>query len=69
LGQARVQAVRQTGGVLAGLELDAGQGVPQGLGLDHADGLAVHEEQVVRKAVALLQLELPDGDAMSRRRG
>ena len=57
------QGVRQAGGVLRGLRLDADERGAAFLGLDDAGGFAVHVEHVVGEAVALLQLELADGDA------
>ncbi len=58
---------RQAGGlalcVLAGLHLHAGERGALLLGLDHAGGLAVDVEQVVRFAVAGVQLELADRHA------
>ena len=49
------------------LELDARERVAGGLRLHDAKGIAVDEEQVVDVAVALLQLELADGNAVARR--
>ena len=53
--------------VFLGLELDARERVAGGLGLHHAKSIAVDEEQVVDVPVALLQLELADGNAVARR--
>ena len=53
--------------VFLGLELDARERVASGLGLHDAKGIAVYEEQVVDVAVALLQLELADRNAVARR--
>ena len=47
----RVEPGGQAGRVLVGLELDAGEGVAGGLGLQHADRLATDEQEVVGKAV------------------
>jgi len=49
------------------LRLDADQGVPRRLDFKDANRLAVHEEQVVRLAVALLELELADRDTLRHR--
>jgi len=42
--------VGQAGAVLFGLKLDAAEGCAGGLGLDGADGFAVHEQQVAGEA-------------------
>ena len=60
------QRLRQTLDVLLRLDFDARERVTGGLRLHDAEGVAVDEEQVVDVAVALLQLELADGDAVAR---
>ena len=60
------QGVWQAGGVFAGLRLHADERGAGLLGFDDAGGFAVHVEHVVGEAVALLQLELADGDAAVR---
>ena len=62
----RGELVGEAGDVLAGLGLDADEGGADLLGLEHADRLAVHEEQVVGNAVAGLEGELADGDTCHR---
>ena len=57
----------QTLHIFLGLNLDAGERVAGGLGLHHTKRIAVHEEQVVDVAVALLQLELAHRDAVAGR--
>ena len=47
------------------LQLDAGQRVSGGLGLQDPNGLAVDEQHVIGEAVAVRHLELADGDARS----
>ena len=59
----RVEPGGEPGGVLVGLQFHVGQRVASGFGLEHADGLAVHEEQVVGEAVPGRHLELPHGHA------
>ena len=66
--EAQLQELRREAlGVLLGLDLHAGQGVPGLLGLQGTDGLAVHEQQVVGEAVAGGHGELADGYAEARR--
>ena len=52
-----IQPGRQTVSVLVGLQFDADQRITFGLRLQSADRLAVHEQQVVGKAVAGRHLE------------
>jgi hypothetical protein len=61
----RVEPGWQAGGILLGLHLDAAQRVALGLRFKDADGLAVHEEQVIGEAVPGGELELAHGDAAS----
>jgi hypothetical protein len=49
---------RQADAVTLRLDFDAGKGLALALGLDDADRLAVHKEQVIRRPVPLLEGEL-----------
>ena len=62
-----IQARRQPGRMLVGLQLDAGQGVSDRLRFEHADGLPVDEQHVVGEPVARRHPELAHGDPESGR--
>src|SRR5207247_309469 len=61
------QRLRQTINVFLGLNLNTREGITSGLGLHHAERIAVYEEQVVDVPVALLQLELADRNGVAGR--
>ena len=62
----RVEARRQAGRVLVGLQLDAGQGVADGLRFDHPGRQSVDEQHVVGESVTRRHPELADGDPARR---
>ncbi len=61
--QRALHPVGQAVEVLRRLPLDAGQRRPCGLRLDHADRLAIDEQEVVDPSVRRLEDDLADGDA------
>lgn len=63
----RRDARGEPGAVLLALELDAREGGPRLLRLDHADGVPVHVEQVVGEAVPRRQRHLAHRHAATRR--
>ena len=63
----RVEFIGESGRVLINLQFDTGQRVSGGLGLQDPDRLGLDEQHIVREAVAVRHLELPNGDARSSR--
>ena len=62
-----VEPVGEAGRVLRDLRVDADERLARLLRLQHADRLAIHEQQVVGVAVAGLELELAYRDTLRRR--
>ena len=62
-----VEFIGESGRVLISLQFDTGQRVSGGLGLQDPDRLGLDEQHIVREAVAVRHLELPNGDARSSR--